>query len=323
MDAGDHIVLAGMRFFGYHGVLPEERSRGQEFVVDVDLQVDLRPAGEADDLAATVDYRRVYDVVREVVEGPPRQLLEALAEAVAARLLGLAPVQAVRVRVRKPSVPLPGPLDHAAVEIVRHRGPDPHRPHDEPPAPEPGRRAGDPAGSPRPSDAHDAGPRHRITASGVFLGLGSNLGDRVRLVEQALAALEGSGRVRVVRRSSLYETAPVGRTDQPAFVNMVALVETDLPPADLLALAHEVERSLGRVRGERWGPRPIDIDILLYGDVVVDAPGLVIPHPEITRRRFVLEPLLEIAPHAALPDGRRLDQFVAQVRDQAVRRLSP
>ncbi|MDQ7820034.1 MAG: 2-amino-4-hydroxy-6-hydroxymethyldihydropteridine diphosphokinase [Armatimonadota bacterium] len=162
-----------------------------------------------------------------------------------------------------------------------------------------------------------------VPRSRVFLGLGSNLGDRARLVEQALAALESSGRVRVVRRSSLYETAPVGKTDQPPFVNMVAQVETDLPPQALLSLAQEVERSLGRVRGERWGPRSIDVDILLYGDLVVNTPALVIPHPEITRRRFVLEPLLEIAPDAALPDGRRLDQFLPRVRDQAVRRLSP
>ncbi|MDR7401340.1 MAG: dihydroneopterin aldolase [Armatimonadota bacterium] len=121
MDPTDRIILEGMRFFGYHGVLPEERARGQEFVVDVDLLADLRPAGRTDDLAATVDYRRVYDLVREVMEGPPRRLLEAVAEEVAARLLGLGAVTAVRVRVRKPSVPLPGPVDYAAVEIVRRR----------------------------------------------------------------------------------------------------------------------------------------------------------------------------------------------------------
>jgi dihydroneopterin aldolase/2-amino-4-hydroxy-6-hydroxymethyldihydropteridine diphosphokinase len=308
-----------MRFFGYHGVLPEERDRGQEFVVDVDLQADLGPAGRTDDLAATVDYRRVYELVREVVEGPPRRLLEAVAEAVAARLLDLEPVEAVRVRVRKPSVPLPGPVDSAAVEIVRRRqdvGRAPPHQSAGPQTPDSGHRTG----SSVRRGAAETGPGSH---SPVFLGLGSNMGDRVRLLEQALGALQASGRVQVVRRSALYETAPVGRTDQPSFLNMVAQVETDLPPEDLLALALEVERTLGRVRGERWGPRPIDIDILLYGDAVVDTPSLVIPHPEITRRRFVLEPLLEIAPHATLPDGRRLDQFLPQVYDQAVRRLAP
>src|SRR5207247_368091 len=102
---------------------------------------------------------------------------------------------------------------------------------------------------------------------------------------------------------SFYETAPVGVTDQPRFVNLVAEVHTDLDPQDLLELALAVERTLSRVRTERWGPRTVDIDILLYDGVQVDTPTLVIPHPEMIRRRFVLEPLLEIAPDAALPDG--------------------
>src|SRR5713226_2982439 len=154
----------------------------------------------------------------------------------------------------------------------------------------------------------------------AYLGLGSNQGDRVTLLNDALARLAGSGRVRVTKRSSLYETAPVGMTEQPGFLNLVAEVETDLDPQDLLELVLVVERSLGRVRTQRWGPRTVDIDILLYGDVRVDTPILAIPHPEMTRRRFVLEPLLEIAPDAALPDGRRLATFLPEVRDQEVQK---
>ena len=138
----------------------------------------------------------------------------------------------------------------------------------------------------------------------AYLGLGSNQGNRVGLLNAALERLEASGRVRVIKRSSLYETAPVGVTDQPRFVNLVAEVHTDLEPQGLLELALAAERTLGRVRTQRWGPRTVDIDILLYDEVQVDTPTLAIPHPEMTRRRFVLEPLLEIAPDAALPDGR-------------------
>ncbi len=156
----------------------------------------------------------------------------------------------------------------------------------------------------------------------AYLGLGSNQGDRVTLLNDALARLAGSGRVRVTKRSSLYETAPVGMTEQPGFLNLVAEVETDLDPQDLLELVLVVERSLGRVRTQRWGPRTVDIDILLYGDVRVDTPILAIPHPEMTRRRFVLEPLLEIAPDAALPDGRRLATFLPEVRDQEVQKVT-
>ncbi len=169
--------------------------------------------------------------------------------------------------------------------------------------------------------------RFRIGARGpepvvrAYLGLGSNQGDRAALLEDALTRLEASGRVRVTKRSSLYETAPVGRTDQPWFLNLVVEVETVLEPPHLLDLVLAVERGLGRVRVQRWGPRTVDIDILLFGTVQMQTPSLTIPHPEVTRRRFVLEPLLEIAPDAALPDGRRLDAFLAAVRDQDVRKV--
>ena len=141
------------------------------------------------------------------------------------------------------------------------------------------------------------------------------------LLDAALERLEASGRVRVIRRSSLYETAPVGMTEQARFVNLVAEVETDLDPQQLLELALAAERSLGRVRTQRWGPRTVDVDILLYDEVRVDTPALTVPHPEMTRRRFVLEPLLEIAPDATLPDGRRLAAFMPAVRTQDVRKV--
>ncbi|TMI74675.1 MAG: 2-amino-4-hydroxy-6-hydroxymethyldihydropteridine diphosphokinase [Bacillati bacterium ANGP1] len=156
----------------------------------------------------------------------------------------------------------------------------------------------------------------------AYLGLGSNQGDRVALLNAALERLEASGRVRVTKRSSLYETAPVGLTEQPRFVNLAAEVETDLDPLDLLELVLAAERDLGRVRTNRWRPRTVDIDILMYDDVQVDTPVLAIPHPEMTRRRFVLEPLLEVAPDAALPDGRRLASFLPEVRDQDVQKVS-
>lgn len=154
----------------------------------------------------------------------------------------------------------------------------------------------------------------------AFLSLGSNLGDRQATLLAALDALDRGGG-RIIRRSSFYETEPVGKIDQPRFLNLVVEVATDLTPADLLALCQSVERKLGRVRKERWGPRTVDIDILLYDRLTMQTSSLTIPHPEMIRRRFVLEPLLEIAPGASLPDGRRLDVFLADVADQDVRRV--
>jgi 2-amino-4-hydroxy-6-hydroxymethyldihydropteridine diphosphokinase len=145
----------------------------------------------------------------------------------------------------------------------------------------------------------------------AFIGLGSNLGNRQENIRSALRKLEESGAGRVVAQSSLAETAPVGYQDQPDFVNAVAQMETTLTPEQLLAAALGVEQEMGRVRTIRWGPRVIDIDILLYDDVSVDLPGLTIPHPEMTRRRFVLEPLAEIAPDLTLPGGMTVREALA------------
>lgn len=117
----DRITLVGMRFFGYHGALPEERRRGQEFVVDVEVETDLASAGRSDDLEATVDYRKVYAAAKDIVEGPPRQLLEAVAEEIAHAVLAVERVEAVTVRVRKPTAKLGGPVAYAQVEISRRR----------------------------------------------------------------------------------------------------------------------------------------------------------------------------------------------------------
>jgi 2-amino-4-hydroxy-6-hydroxymethyldihydropteridine diphosphokinase len=142
----------------------------------------------------------------------------------------------------------------------------------------------------------------------VYVGLGSNLGEREATLRQALAALDSSDGVSVVRISSFRETDPVGKVDQPRFVNAAAALETDLGPRKLLERLLDVERSLGRERSreERWGPRTLDLDLLLYGEETIEEPGLEVPHPRLAERAFVLEPLLELDPDLRLPDGRRL-----------------
>ncbi|HEX9775565.1 MAG TPA: 2-amino-4-hydroxy-6-hydroxymethyldihydropteridine diphosphokinase [Actinomycetota bacterium] len=132
----------------------------------------------------------------------------------------------------------------------------------------------------------------------AYLGLGSNLGDRAAMLLQAIEALDW-GEVRVTARSSVHETEPVGGPPgQPMFLNQVIEVETTLGPRALLERCQAVESALGRRRdpGVRWGPRTIDVDILLYGSEQIDEPGLTIPHPLMTERSFVMGPLAEIAP---------------------------
>jgi dihydroneopterin aldolase len=121
--SGDRIYLRGLLFYGYHGVLPEENRLGQRFIVDIEMQAELGEAGRTDDLTRTVDYTRVYEDVRKIVEGPPLKLIEAVAERIAARILGGYAVRSVRVRVRKPDVPIPAVLEFVAVEIERTQPP--------------------------------------------------------------------------------------------------------------------------------------------------------------------------------------------------------
>jgi len=136
----------------------------------------------------------------------------------------------------------------------------------------------------------------------AYLGLGSNMGDRQRNLDRALDLL--SQRLRVTRVSSAYDTEPVGNVNQPRFLNLVCQVYTRLVPQALLALAKGIECKLGRILGTQQ-PRPIDIDILFYGDLVLDTPELVIPHPRLANRAFVLVPLAEIAPDLIHPVYRK------------------
>ena len=154
-----------------------------------------------------------------------------------------------------------------------------------------------------------------MTQAGVraFVGLGSNLGERETTLRAALDRLRAEDGIVVVAVSSFRETDPVGVLDQPRFVNAAAELETSLPPRELLARLLEVERGLGRdrAREERWGPRAIDLDLLLYGDEEIDQPSLTVPHPRLADRAFVLEPLLELDSGLRLPDGRALVELQA------------
>jgi 2-amino-4-hydroxy-6-hydroxymethyldihydropteridine diphosphokinase len=135
----------------------------------------------------------------------------------------------------------------------------------------------------------------------AFIALGSNLGDRERTIEQAVALLRGHPAIEVLAESSLRETEPWGPVAQPAYLNGAVEIETTLEPRALLGVLLDVERRLGRVREERWGPRTIDLDLLVYGDAVLDEPGLTLPHPRLHERAFVLEPLHELDPALVVP----------------------
>lgn len=155
----------------------------------------------------------------------------------------------------------------------------------------------------------------------VYIALGSNLGDRAEHLRQAREQIDAPD-LRLLRASSIYETAPRDVEDQPWFLNQVIECETELFPRQLLARLQKIERAMGRKRRVAKGPREIDLDILLLGDAVVKAPELEVPHPRMAERRFVLEPLAELVPEKKHPGTRRtMREMLAGVANQAVKKV--
>lgn len=275
----DRIELRGLRVLGICGVLPEERERPQPLEIDLDVEADLTRAGASDALGDTVDYGAVARAAARVAAEERFGLLERLAERIAESVTAVAGVEAVTVAVRKLRPPVALQLASAGVRVTRRRTAGPASP----------------------------GARRRR----AFLGLGSNLGDRWAALRGAVAALPD-----VVAVSPVYETDPVGGPPgQPPYLNAVVELDTSLSPRALLDLAHRLEAAAGRERepgGERNRPRTLDVDVLLVGDEVVDEPDLVVPHPRMGERRFVLQPLADLAPDT-VPDG-WTDRALGEVR---------
>lgn len=279
-QSNDLIEVTGIRARGFHGVFPEERRDGQDFVVDIGIEADLSAAGASDDLADTVNYAHVAALVVARIEGEPFDLIERLAAVIAedvladegARLL----VDAVTVTVHKPQAPVGVAFGDVTVRVRRER-----------------------------------------PAVPVVIALGSNLGDRhatLSFAELELAERVCAGPVIV---SDYVETDPVGGPEQPDFLNAVAVGLTRLAPRTVLARLHAIEAAAGRVRRVHWGPRTLDLDLVQYGapedgtDVVNGAAALTLPHPRAHERGFVLLPWLDADPDAVL----RVDGAPHRVQD--------
>jgi 2-amino-4-hydroxy-6-hydroxymethyldihydropteridine diphosphokinase len=155
----------------------------------------------------------------------------------------------------------------------------------------------------------------------AFVGLGANLGDPAAQLGAALAAIDHLPQTRIAGTSSFYRTAPVGYEAQPDFVNAVAEIETTLSPPELLAALQGIESGAGRERSFRNAPRMLDLDLLLYDDRTIDAPGLQVPHPRMHERAFVLAPLVEIAPDVAIPGRDAAAALLIRLTDQRIEKL--
>jgi 2-amino-4-hydroxy-6-hydroxymethyldihydropteridine diphosphokinase len=148
----------------------------------------------------------------------------------------------------------------------------------------------------------------------AFVGIGSNLGDRETNLRRAIDLLSAEEDIEVVAVSRIRETEPVGPVEQGPFLNGAVRIETSLEPRDLLERLLSVEERLGRVREERWGPRTIDLDLLLYGTETIDEPGLTVPHPRLHERRFALEPLADLDPALQIPGAGSVSTLLAKLK---------
>ncbi len=276
MNGGDRILLSGVRAVGRHGVLPDERANGQEFVADLELWLDLGVAAATDRVTATVHYGELAEQVVAAIAGDPVDLIETLAQRIADVALGYDLVDRVVVTVHKPTAPIAVPFTDVAVRIERARS--------------------------TPSEH-------------VVIALGSNLGDRDTTLDEAIAALGRLPGLLIDAVSPVHETVAITERgpdpSRPRYGNRVAVGRTDLEPRDLLTALLRIERGFGRVRAERWGDRTLDLDLVVQGDRRIDEPGLVLPHPRAHERAFVLLPWLDAEPEAVLPGRGRVRHLVA------------
>jgi dihydroneopterin aldolase/2-amino-4-hydroxy-6-hydroxymethyldihydropteridine diphosphokinase len=279
----DRIALKGISAKGFHGVLDFEKRDGQTFVVDVEMEVDLAPAGTSDDLVDTVNYAEVAGDVVELIEGESLDLIEALADRIAAKVLTRPLVEAVLVTVHKPQAPVGHPFTDVAVSV------------------------------------------ERLRETPVVIAIGSNMGESVETIQNAVSSLWLA--LELEAASRVYETAPVGGPAQAAYLNAVIVGTTSMSPQRLLRTMQDIELDNGRVRKERWGPRTLDLDLIQYGDPVFDTDvrlsteALTLPHPRAHERGFVLVPWADADSEATLRvDGevRRVAELVAEVGTSGV-----
>jgi 2-amino-4-hydroxy-6-hydroxymethyldihydropteridine diphosphokinase/dihydroneopterin aldolase len=284
----DRVSLAGLRVFAHHGVLASERQDGQEFLIDAVLWLDTSAAAAADDLSLAADYSVIADRIVALASGPPVRLIETLAQRLADGCLTEPAVQQVEITVHKPHAPIPHRFADVSVTIRRAQ-PATIGPGDEQP---------------------------------VVIALGSNLGDRLGQLQGAVDALAGTPGLTLTAASPVYQTAPVGGPAQPDYYNAVLTGHTVLPPRALLARCQQVENAFGRVRAETWGPRTLDLDVIVYGDVVTDDPKLTLPHPQASGRAFVLVPWHAIDPDAVIPGRGSVADLLAAAGQDGVHRLA-
>lgn len=264
------ILIKNLKLYGYHGVREQEKKDGQIFLFNIIIYISDADFTESDKLESTLSYSDVIREIKQINDNERFELLETFCQVLAASIARMSKlVKRVDVRIEKPSPPIDEEMDSVGVEY--------HLINDD-------------------TDS---------SSIKTFLSLGSNMGDREANLKEAIKFLDNSPDINIISTSSLYETEPMYMQEQNNFYNIAVgiSVGSRMGPFGLLGLIKGIEYYIGRKKGRaRYGPRPIDIDILYYGSEKIESDILQIPHPRITERRFVLLPLSEIAPEIRIED---------------------
>ena len=279
----DKILIEGVKAWGKHGVLDFERNYPQSFIVDMAIWADISKSYLSDNLQDTVNYADIYDIIKSVIETQSFMLIERLSYVIIEKVfLYDTRIQKIKIRVMKNKAQLGGQFDHVGVEIERSRNCILMQDINV-------KTSITPDVSTGPSAKAEVDKGYK-----AVLALGSNIGDRKQNIQKALEMLSDSTGIIILNKSKLYETEPVGYTDQEKFYNAAILVETMLNPFELRIKVKDIENTLGRKKTFRWGPRLIDIDIIAYEGCVINTNGLTLPHKEYMQRAFVLKPLSDM-----------------------------
>ncbi|MBE3113987.1 MAG: 2-amino-4-hydroxy-6-hydroxymethyldihydropteridine diphosphokinase [Actinobacteria bacterium] len=263
------IIIKDLNLFGYHGVKESEKKDGQNFCFNIEILLNKNSFLNGDDLKNTINYSEVIRFVKKINSSNKFNLLETFSQTIAEDIMEMSPlVEKVTVKIEKTSPPIKENLESVGVEYVL----DSKR------------------------EEKDKSKNNKVD---VFLSLGSNMGNRENNLRKAVDLIGRSPNINIIKVSSIYETEPMYFKDQDSFYNIVlqAQVDRELSPFGMMGFLKGIEYGFGRKRSKkRYGPRIIDIDLLYYGEMVIESNFFTVPHPGIEERKFVLVPLSEIAP---------------------------
>ena len=277
----DEIRITGLKVYAYHGVYARENEQGQDFIINAVLGVSTQHAGLTDDLDASISYEEVCEILQREMKAQTWKLLEAVAEHISIVLFTRYPALQ-ELKLEIEKPDAPIDADFQSVSVCIHR------------------------------------KRHT-----AYVAYGANEGDCEHQIQDGIAAIDRNPCCHVKCMTKPIKSTPYGSVEQRDFYNGVLRMETIYEPLELLHFLHSVEKAQGRDRehGVHWGPRPLDLDILLYDDLVYDSKELVIPHPEMAKRDFVILPLAEIAPFVRHPlTGKTIREMAEAPMEKHVRK---